>query len=265
MNGFLDQLGEELRALAAPAPASASASPPCGVPRPRSSRPRRTALTVALTATVVVALGTLPWVAERTERLSPLDAPVANAAAHAGRPGIPPADRYDLARSRSFPTPDGPGFVVNSDDGRRRCLVIPDRLIPNSFGNSCVPVAKAEREGTLGAMVEAATAERDGRTLAAFLLPKGTSPDVKVMSEGAPIPVAVEQGVLVAVLRDRATIAYRVRGRNLTQVVPAPFRDTGQGAVQCADGRMVELVLPARPSSQGAPPRVDAARRCEEG
>lgn len=260
MNGFLDQLGKELNVLATP---RVAAPAPPGPARPRNSRRRRTALTLTVTATVVVALGTLPWVAERTERLSPLDAPVANAAAHAGRPGIPPADTYDLTRSRSFPTPDGPGFLVNSDDGRRRCLVIPDRLIPLSFGSTCLPSAKAERDGTLGLMVQAATAERRGRTLAAFLLPRGSSPVVEVTSEGATVPVTVAQGVAVAVVRDRATMSYRVRDRTLHLEIEAPFRDLGRGAVRCADGRMVEFDLPAPPRPQSAPPRIDTARYCK--
>lgn len=257
MKAFLERLDGELSLLAS-TPTSGEAHL-----RPRPSRPRRTALTLAATATVVVALGTLPWVAERTERLSPLDAPIANAAAHAGRPGIPSPASYDLGRSRSFPTPDGPGFVVNSTDGKRRCLVLPDRLIPDSFGSSCKAVATLRQQGNLVEMVQGRTDRQAGRTLAAFLLPRGASPDVRVVTGGRETAVAVTNGVAVVVVSDEATLRYRVDGYLRTAQIPAPFEDTGKGAYRCPDGRLVHFDLPPRPPSGSAPPPLRAVRYCD--
>ncbi len=218
---------------------------------PRATVPRR-----------VVAAGTLAAVAlwaGSSAVLPVLGARPADARALAGKPGVPPADRFDLGASRAFPTPDGPGHIIPSHDGRRLCVVLPDRSAPGTYGSSCATLARIDARGLAGEMVAAGRPLQPGRSLVAFVLPSGTGASVELVGpDGEALAVSVHSGVAVATLQTEALLRFDVDGAARVHRFEAPFVDDDV-VLRCAD----RVVARPAPSPANTPARLgDRSRWC---
>ena len=245
MRHFLDELDGQL-AVVAREPAPRLRAPSARVPRTW----RRLAAGGALAA--AGALAAVGLGASSSPELPVFGAPQADASALAGRPGVPPAAQFDLASSRVFLTPDGPGHVIESRDGRQLCIVLPDRVIPGSFGSRCARRPSIDQLGLAGEMVEAGRGRRAGRALVAFVLPARTGTDVRMVEpDGTAIPVAVHDGVAVAALRTEALLRFDVGGRPRQHRFEAPF---GRGTVEIDCGRhAIRIPAPEPRPGSGKP------------
>lgn len=215
---------------------------------------------------VTTALGSSSGLETPVERLQVFAAPEASAAAVAGKPGAPPSARFDYRASRQFSTPDGIGYVLLSRNRRSLCVVLPDGALPGTFGSGCASVRDAQAQGLFGQMIRPTRDEQTGRTLAAFVLPVGATPDVQIIDpSGQARPATVHHGVAVATTDTGATLQYRVGSRTHRREIAAPFEESRDVMIACGT-RMVRVTLPPppkRPPPPGsAPRRIDTARYC---
>lgn len=251
MRSFLDELDGRLAELAAEtaaAPSTIRPRPsrpePEPVRRPRAPRGRWAAVSLGCGIAAAIGLLAATLSAGGSATLPILGAPPADASALAGKPGVPPAGRFDLASSRVFPTPDGPGRVILSLDGQRLCVVLPDRAAPGTYGSGCAARQQVGADGLAGEMVAASSRNAPGRALVAFVLPAGTGPELRLVTpEGAVVPVAVHAGVAVATLSTEALLNFEVDGIPRVHRFEAPPMDRTV-TVDCGD-HLVSLPAPA--------------------
>ncbi len=258
MNDFVATLGARLQELSTTQPARAphAARPAVSRARPRAQRwrPLGSALTATAGLATTAALFALLASTDRAE-LPVFGTPVSDASALRNAPGFPRQPGLDYRRARPFATPGGTGYVVASTSGARAiCIAVPDAGT-GSYGSTCTPLAKAERDGSIAALSGSDT------TIAAVLLPAGAGAPATVVEGGSRRPVALENGVAVVEVRQDATLEYTTRSGLRTQSVPAPF--SGPDLMQCLGRRQpIEITPEARAAiDAGRTTYVDLCRR----
>ena len=134
-----------------------------------------------------------------------------------------------LDEARSIATPNGTGYVVPAAAGKI-CLAIPD-IVPESYGQTCVDQAQAQRQGIVGTLI-AASSSRPGSSYVA-VLPAGARATAHFadgeVQELRPDP----QGVVAATFTRDARVAVTVAGAVVTTVVPASEPEGDEVYVDC--------------------------------
>jgi hypothetical protein len=155
-----------------------------------------------------------------------------------------------FSQARTIATPTGRGFVVPAPETGQVCLAIPD-VVPDSYGQTCVSVAAAQR-GELAGTLIAARGAKAGSTFVA-VLPAGARSDVRFADgESTTIPVD-DRGVASASFTRDATVTVAVDGHEQEFKVYAhepeggTLADCDGLAVPLGDGQTRADVCPKQP------------------
>jgi hypothetical protein len=132
--------------------------------------------------------------------------------------GGPGAVRAALNNARSFPTPNGTGYVLQNPDGSKLCaadvtpLVTPaGKVLPPVVSWTCSPTATVAQQGLV-----ITVGSQTANTFIA-LVPAGASVDLT--SNGVQTPVTVDSGVATGVVDSDATLSIHVGGAINSQPV----------------------------------------------
>lgn len=145
----------------------------------------------------------------------------------------------DLASTRTFATPHGPGYVAPAA-GDQLCLAIPD-INAKELAGTCQLTAVAKARGLVATLIGSPVAANGGggSELVAVLPRNATARVTTRGGKGPSRPLVVRDGVVAEQFFEDVRVAITINGR--TSVTPVPLAGyTGKGGLfDCGHGRPV--------------------------
>jgi hypothetical protein len=157
--------------------------------------------------------------------------------ASAARPYMPVLARTGarFKDARAIRTPYGRGYVVPAPARNSLCLAVPD-VVPRSYGETCVPVNRAERTGVVATLISPEGSSKPSEFVGVF--PSDASQPKVIHPDGRVTRLAPHDGVVAATFNEDVTVVVRVGSQSQDIKIPANEQEGG-GLADCGGGRIV--------------------------